>query len=314
MQYLFRRLIIVPFLLLGVATVVFVLFQFTPGDPLVGRFGLQINNMSPETLERMRNDLGLNDPVFVQYARYMGNLLRGDLGTSITTRAPVLEEIMARSGATLELALVSFCLIVVCSIPLGMLAALKRGTLIDRIMMGGALFGFSVPAFWLGTMLILLFAIQFKLFPTSGRGEGLLFERWQYLVLPSLTVSLGAIGYNSRIVRSAILEVVNQMYITTARSKGLHPRRVLFRHLLPNALLPIVTLMGLQFAALLAGAAIIETIFAWPGMGRLAINAIGRRDYPLILGTTLIFSVVYILTNLVVDLLYMVIDPRIRLG
>ena len=314
MQYLFRRLIIVPFLLLGVATVVFVLFQFTPGDPLVGRFGLQINNMSPETLERMRNDLGLNDPVFVQYARYMGNLLRGDLGTSITTRAPVLEEIMARSGATLELALVSFCLIVVCSIPLGMLAALKRGTLIDRIMMGGALFGFSVPAFWLGTMLILLFAIQFKLFPTSGRGEGLLFERWQYLVLPSLTVSLGAIGYNSRIVRSAILEVVNQMYLTTARSKGLHPRRVLFRHLLPNALLPIVTLMGLQFAALLAGAAIIETIFAWPGMGRLAINAIGRRDYPLILGTTLIFSVVYILTNLVVDLLYMVIDPRIRLG
>ncbi|MBN8638184.1 MAG: ABC transporter permease [Anaerolineae bacterium] len=314
MQYLFRRLIIVPFLLLGVATVVFVLFQFTPGDPLVGRFGLQINNMSPETLERMRNDLGLNDPVFVQYARYMGNLLRGDLGTSITTRAPVLEEIMARSGATLELALVSFCLIVVCSIPLGMLAALKRGTLIDRLMMGGALFGFSVPAFWLGTMLILLFAIQFKLLPTSGRGEGLLFERWQYLVLPSLTVSLGAIGYNSRIVRSAILEVVNQMYITTARSKGLHPRRVLFRHLLPNALLPIVTLMGLQFAALLAGAAIIETIFAWPGMGRLAINAIGRRDYPLILGTTLIFSVVYILTNLVVDLLYMVIDPRIRLG
>ncbi len=314
MQYLFRRLIIVPFLLLGVATVVFVLFQFTPGDPLVGRFGLQINNMSPETLERMRNDLGLNDPVIVQYLRYMGNLLRGDLGTSITTRAPVLEEIMARSGATLELALVSFCLIVVCSIPLGMLAALKRGKLLDRLMMGGALFGFSVPAFWLGTMLILLFAIQLKLFPTSGRGEGLLFERWQYLVLPSLTVSLGAIGYNSRIVRSAILEVVNQAYITTARSKGLHPRRVLFRHLLPNALLPIVTLMGLQFAALLAGAAIIETIFAWPGMGRLAINAIGRRDYPLILGTTLIFSVVYIVTNLVVDLLYMVIDPRIRLG
>lgn len=314
MQYLFRRLIIVPFLLLGVATVVFVLFQFTPGDPLVGRFGLQINNMSPETLERMRNDLGLNDPVIIQYLRYMGNLLRGDLGTSITTRAPVLEEIMARSGATLELALVSFFLIVVCSIPLGMLAALKRGKLLDRLMMGGALFGFSVPAFWLGTMLILLFAIQLKLFPTSGRGEGLLFERWQYLVLPSLTVSLGAIGYNSRIVRSAILEVVNQAYITTARSKGLHPRRVLFRHLLPNALLPIVTLMGLQFAALLAGAAIIETIFAWPGMGRLAINAIGRRDYPLILGTTLIFSVVYIVTNLVVDLLYMVIDPRIRLG
>jgi peptide/nickel transport system permease protein len=313
MQYLFRRLIVVPFLLIGVATVVFALFQLTPGDPLVGRFGLQINNMEPATLERMRNELGLNDPVPVQYLRYMGNLLRGDLGTSITTRAPVLSEIIARSGATLELALASFALIVVCSIPLGLLAALKRGSLIDRLLMGTALFGFSVPAFWLGTMLILLFAIHFRVLPTSGRGEGMLFERLQYLILPALTVSLGAIGYNSRIVRSAVLEIVNQMYMTTARSKGLHPRRITFRHLLPNTLIPVVTLMGIQFAGLLGGAAVIETVFAWPGMGRLAINAIGRRDYPLILGTTLIFSVIYILINLVVDLLYLVIDPRIRL-
>jgi peptide/nickel transport system permease protein len=313
MQYLFRRLIVVPFLLLGVATVVFGLFQLTPGDPLVGRFGLRIDNMDPALLERMRNDLGLNDPVPVQYVRYMTNLLRGDLGTSITTRAPVLEEITARTGATLELALVSFVLIVVCSIPLGLLAALKRGSFIDRAMMAGALFGFSVPAFWLGTMLILLFSIQFRILPTSGRGDGLLFERLQYLILPAITISLGAIGYNSRIVRSAVLEIVNMAYITTARSKGLHPRRVLLRHLLPNTLIPVVTLMGVQFAGLLGGAAIIETIFAWPGMGRLAINAIGRRDYPLILGTTLVFSFVYILINLVVDMLYVVIDPRIRL-
>ncbi|MBK8021134.1 MAG: ABC transporter permease [Chloroflexi bacterium] len=313
MQYLFRRLITVPFLLLGVATVVFALFQLTPGDPLVGRFGMRIDNMDPAMLERMRDDLGLNDPVPVQYVRYMGNLLRGDLGTSITTRAPVLEEIMARSGATIELALVSFVLIITCSIPLGLLAALKRGSLIDRVLMGAALFGFSVPAFWLGTMLILLFSIQFRILPTSGRGDGLLFERLPYLILPALTVSLGAIGYNSRIVRSAVLEIINQMYITTAHSKGLHPRRVVIRHLLPNTLIPVVTLMGVQFAGLLGGAAIIETIFAWPGMGRLAINAIGRRDYPLILGTTLIFSFVYILINLVVDLLYVVIDPRIRL-
>jgi peptide/nickel transport system permease protein len=313
MQYLFRRLIVVPFLLLGVATVVFGLFQLTPGDPLVGRFGLRIDNMDPTLLERMRNDLGLNDPVPVQYVRYMTNLLRGDLGTSITTRAPVLEEITARTGATLELALVSFVLIVVCSIPLGLLAALKRGSFIDRAMMAGALFGFSVPAFWLGTMLILLFSIQFRILPTSGRGDGLLFERLQYLILPAITISLGAIGYNSRIVRSAVLEIVNMAYITTACSKGLHPRRVLLRHLLPNTLIPVVTLMGVQFAGLLGGAAIIETIFAWPGMGRLAINAIGRRDYPLILGTTLVFSFVYILINLVVDMLYVVIDPRIRL-
>ncbi|MBK8027530.1 MAG: ABC transporter permease [Chloroflexi bacterium] len=223
MQYLFRRLIVVPFLLLGVATVVFALFQLTPGDPLVGRFGMRIDNMDPAMLERMRDDLGLNDPVPVQYVRYMGNLLRGDLGTSITTRAPVLEEIMARSGATIELALVSFVLIITCSIPLGLLAALKRGSLIDRVLMGAALFGFSVPAFWLGTMLILLFSIQFRILPTSGRGDGLLFERLPYLILPALTISLGAIGYNSRIVRSAVLEIINQMYITTAHSKGLHP-------------------------------------------------------------------------------------------
>jgi len=314
MQYLFRRLIIVPGLLLGVATIVFGLFQLTPGDPLVGRFGLQITNMTPETVQRLRNELGLDDPVPVQYVRYMSNLLRGDLGNSITTRAPVLEEIMARSGATLELALVAFLLIVVCSIPLGLLAAIKRGSLLDRFMMGGALLGFSIPAFWLGTMLILLFAIQFKVLPTSGRGDGALYERLQYLVLPALTISLGSIGFNSRIVRSAALEVISQAYITTAHSKGLHPRRVLMRHLLPNTLMPVVTLLGVQFASLLAGTAIIETIFAWPGMGRLFIDAIGRRDYPLILGTTLVFSVVYILTNLVVDLLYMVIDPRIRLG
>jgi peptide/nickel transport system permease protein len=313
MQYLLRRLIVVPFLLVGVATVVFALFQLTPGDPLAGRFGLQLNNMDPQTIERMRDELGLNDPVPVQYLRYMGKLLRGDLGTSITTRAPVLEEITARAGATLELALVSFGLIVVCSIPHGRLAALKRGSLIDRILMGASLFGFSIPAFWLGTMLILLFAIQLKLFPTSGRGEGPLYERLQYIILPSLTISLGSIGYNSRIVRSAALEVVGQAYIMTAHSKGLHPRRVMLRHLLPNTMIPVVTLMGVQFAGLLAGAAIIETIFAWPGMGRLAINAIGRRDYPLILGTTLIFSAVYILINLAVDLLYLVIDPRIRL-
>ncbi len=313
MKYLLRRLLVVPFLLLGVATVVFALFQLTPGDPLVGRFGMQITNMDPATIQRMRDDLGLDDPVPVQYLRYMGNLLRGDLGKSITTRAPVLEEITARAGATLELALVSFLLIVICSIPLGLLAALKRGSLVDRFLMGASLFGFSIPAFWLGTMLILLFAIQLKLFPTSGRGEGPLYERLQYIILPSLTVSLGAIGYNSRIVRSAVLEIIGQAYIMTAHSKGLPPRQVLVRHLLPNTLIPVVTLMGVQFAGLLAGAAIIETIFAWPGMGRLAINAIGRRDYPLILGTTLVFSVVYILINLAVDLLYLVIDPRIRL-
>jgi len=314
MSYAVRRLLIVPFLVLGVASIVFVLIQLTPGDPLVGRFGMQISNMAPETLEQMRIDLGLYDPLPVRYLRYMGNLLRGDLGQSIATRAPVTQEIGARVGATLELALAAFLFIVVFSIPLGMLAAFWRGSMIDRVMMAGSLLGFSIPSFWLGTMLVLAFAIAIPIFPTSGRGEGPLFARLDHIILPAVTVALGGIGYNSRIVRAATLDVISQPYITTAYSKGLSTPRVLFRHVLPNTLIPVVTLLGIQFAGLLAGVAIIETIFAWPGMGRLAINAIGRRDYPIILGTTLVFSVLYILVNLVVDLLYTAIDPRIRLS
>lgn len=313
MNYVTRRLLIVPFLLLGVASVVFVLIQLTPGDPLVGRFGMQINNMAPETLEKMRIELGLYDPLPVRYVRYIGNLLRGDLGQSIATRAPVIDEIGARIGATLELALMAFFFIVIFSIPLGMLAAFYRGSFLDRALMAGSLVGFSIPSFWLGTMLILAFAIAIPIFPTSGRGEGLFYERLNHIILPAATVALAAIGYNSRIVRSATLDVISQPYVMTAYSKGLSTWHVLLRHVLPNTLIPIVTLLGIQFAGLLAGVAIIETIFAWPGMGRLAINAIGRRDYPVILGTTLVFSVLYILINLVVDLLYTAIDPRIRL-
>lgn len=314
LKYIAFRLALIPLLLLAVATVVFILFQFTPGDPVSARFGLRLNDFSPEQLERIRDDLGLNDPVPIQYVRYIGNLLKGDMGISTTSRRPVLEEISSRIPATMELALSSIVLVTVVSIPLGIMAAIWRGSIMDNATMSLALIGFSMPSFWLGMMLILLLAIQFDIFPTSGRGEGMLFDRLDHLVMPVLTLSLGLIGYNSRIVRSAVLEVKNLDYVTTARSKGISERRTLFRHILPNVLIPILTVLGLQFASLLGGAVIIEMIFAWPGIGRLAINAVFRRDYPIILGTTLFFSAIYIVVNLMIDILYSVVDPRIRLG
>ncbi|NPV67611.1 MAG: ABC transporter permease [Anaerolineae bacterium] len=313
LKYITLRLVMIPFLLVGVATVVFILFQFTPGDPISARFGLRISDFSPAQLERMREDLGLNDPIPVQYFRYIGNLMRGDLGISITSRRPVLEEILSRMPATLELALTSILLVTLLSVPLGFMAATWRGSILDNATTSLALVGFSMPSFWLGIMFILLFSIQFNVLPTSGRGEGIILNRLNHLVLPTLTLSLGLIGYNARIVRSAVLEVQNMDYVMTARSKGLKERQVLFRHILPNVLIPIVTVLGLQFAGLLGGAVIIEMIFAWPGIGRLAVNAVFRRDYPIILGTTIFFSAIYIVVNLIIDILYSVIDPRIRL-
>ncbi len=313
LKYVTVRLAVIPFLLIGVATVVFILFQFTPGDPISARFGLRMSDFSPAQIERMREELGLNDPLPVQYFRYIGNLLKGDMGTSITSRRPVLEEIMTRIPATLELALTSILLVTVLSIPLGIMAAAWRGSILDNATMSFALVGFSMPSFWLGIMFILLFSVQFNLLPTSGRGEGFILNRLDHLILPALTLSLGLIGYNARIVRSAVLEVQNMDYVMTARSKGLRERGVLFRHILPNVLIPVVTVLGLEFAGLLGGAVIIEMIFAWPGIGRLAVNAVFRRDYPIILGTTIFFSAIYIVVNLVIDILYSVIDPRIRL-
>lgn len=314
LKYVTVRVAMIPFLLMGVATVVFILFQFTPGDPISARFGLRMADFSPAQIEQMREDLGLNDPVPVQYLRYMGNLIKGDMGMSITSRRPVFEEITTRIPATLELALSSILLVTLLSIPLGIMAATWRGSILDNATMTFALLGFSMPTFWLGIMFILLFSVQFNVLPTSGRGEGMLLSRLDHLILPALTLSLGLIGYNSRIVRSAVLEVQNMDYVMTARSKGLRERQVLFRHILPNVLIPIVTVLGLEFAGLLGGAVIIEMIFAWPGIGRLAVNAVFRRDYPIILGTTIFFSAIYIVVNLLIDILYSVIDPRIRLG
>ncbi len=310
--YIVRRLILVPFLLLGITLVVFILIRLAPGDPITAQYGLKLSEADPVKIERLREELGLNDPFMVQYGRYLGNLLRGDFGTSLTTKAPVLHEIKARFPATLELTIASMLIVILFSIPLGILAALKRGSWLDNGLMAFSLFGVSMPAFWMGIMLILVFSLLLGWFPTSGRGSGPLFGRLEYLVLPAVTLGFAIMGLNSRIMRSTMLEVLDEDYIRTAHAKGQKKRIVLMRHALRNALIPIITLFGIQFAGLLGGAVIIEMIFGWPGLGRLAVTATMRRDYPLIMGTVLLFSFFYLIANLLVDVLYTFIDPRIR--
>ncbi len=310
--YIIRRLLLLPLLMLGISLIVFILIQLAPGDPITSQYGLKLSEMDIATVERLREELGLNDPVMVQYGRYLGNLLQGNMGQSITSRTPVLDEIAARFPATLELAALGMLMTVVVAVPLGVFAAIKRGSLFDNVLMAGALFGVSIPSFWFGVMVILVFGLWLGWLPISGRGDGPIYQRLEYLVLPSLTLAIGLMGIVSRMVRSSVIEVLGLDYIRTARAKGLKSRTVLVRHAIRNALIPVITIMGLQFAGLLGGAIIIETIFAWPGIGRLAVNAIWRRDYPVIMGTVLIFSFTFILANLLVDILYTVLDPRIR--
>lgn len=312
MTYILRRLLLVPPLLIGITLVVFIMIQLAPGDPVTAQYGLKLSEADPVKIERLREELGLNDPIMVQYLRYLLNLLKGDFGMSLTTRTPVLTEIAARFPATLELTLAAMLIVVVFSIPLGIIAALKRGSLLDNGLMAFSLFGVSMPAFWLGIMLILLFSLTLGWLPTSGRGSGPLLERLEYLVLPAVTLGFAIMGLNSRIMRSSMIEVLNQDYIRTAHGKGQKRVAVIVRHALRNALIPIVTLFGVQFASLLGGAVIIEMIFAWPGLGRLAVNATMRRDYPLIMGTVLLFSFFYLISSLIVDIIYTFIDPRIR--
>jgi len=311
-RYILRRLFLLVPLLLGVSALTFALIHLAPGDPLSTQFGLNPRGMEPQTVERLRAQLGLNDPLPVQYFRYLGSLLRGDMGRSLATRTPVSQEILARFPATLELAIATEALVLLVSIPLGVLSAVKRGSLVDALCSGGALLGVSMPSFWFGIMLMLLFAQNLGWLPSTGRGDGTLVGALKALVLPAVTLGAGLMGLVTRVTRSQLLEVLSQDHVRTAHAKGLAPRWVLVRHGVRNALIPVVTILGMQAASLLGGAVIVETVFAWPGIGRLAVNAIWRRDYPVIMGTVLVFSAMFVLMNLGVDILYTLIDPRIQ--
>ena len=303
--YLIRRLVLLVPVVLGVVTLVFLLIHAIPGDPVEVMLGEQARAADKELL---RHELGLDRPLAEQYLSYVAGLARGDLGRSIHSREPVLRVIAARLPATLLLTLASLAVAVALAVPLGMLAAVRRGSAADRGSMLFALLGVSMPNFWLGPLLILLFSIHLGWLPVSGMGGP------AHLVLPAVTLGTSLAAILTRMVRASVLEVIREPYVTTARAKGLPERAVLYRHTLRNALVPLVTVLGLQFGALLSGSVITETIFSWPGVGRLVIQAIYQRDYPLVQGCVLVISLCYVLVNLFTDAAYGLVDPRIRLG
>lgn len=304
LQFLVSRLITATVVVLGVMCLVFALIHLVPGDPVEVMLG---ESAQPADKEALREALGLNQPVHLQLLDYLARLVRLDLGTSIYSRRPILDILLERIPATIELGIAALWVAMFLALPLGILAAMHRNTLLDFGAMGFALVGVSIPNFWMGPMLILVGALWLGWFPVSGR------EGFMSLVLPALTLGTAMAAILSRMIRSALLEVITEEFIRTARAKGLTEWRVIAHHGLRNALLPVITLLGLQLGALLGGAIITETVFSWPGIGLLVVEAIQRRDYPVVQATVLFISLSYVLVNLLTDLLYAWIDPRVRI-
>jgi ABC-type dipeptide/oligopeptide/nickel transport system permease component len=303
LRYLVRRLLLTLPVLLGVATLVFALIHLVPGDPAQAMLG---EGASQEEVEALRHSLGLDRPLFVQYRSFMTGVLRGDLGSSFRYGTPVTREIRDRLGRTVQLALAAMLVAIVIAIPLGILAAVFRGTAIDHAAMTLALAGISMPNFWLGPLLAILFAVYLGWLPVAGTGSP------AHLVLPAVTLGAALAAILARMTRASLLEELRELYVLAARARGLSRTRAVLRHAFRNSLIPVVTIIGLQFGAVLTGTIITETIFAWPGVGRLLIQAITFRDYPLIQGCILFISFTYVLMNLVTDLSYGLLDPRIR--
>ncbi len=311
-RYLFQRLLALLPVMLVVATVGYVIIYLAPGDPAAVMLGM---DATPDRVAELRRALGLDRPLPVQLGLWYQRILRGDLGRSIFEQDPVAEVILKRLEPSLLLTLFGVTLAVVLGVPAGVLAAVRRNTLVDQVLMGGAMLGVSIPSFWLGLNLILLFSLRFNLFPTSGYIP--LNEGWlgtlRTLALPSLTLGILGSGFIARMTRSAMLEVLLQDYVRTAHAKGVGERRVIVRHALRNAVIPIVTVVGLVTGTLMAGGVItVETVFAIPGVGLLVISSLLRRDFPVIQGVLLYVSVVYVLVNLLIDLLYVFLDPRVK--
>jgi peptide/nickel transport system permease protein len=303
-RYLAWKALHAVLVLAGVSVVVFLLLHLIPGDPATT---LLSEHATPEAVRSLRTQLGLDQPLAIQYVKYVWSCLRGDLGTSIRFGMPNLKLVLQYLPATIELALAALVVTVVVALPTAVWSALRQGSAVDYLLRIGALLGQSVPGFWLGIILIIVFAVQARLLPTSGRGTLL------HLVLPSLTLAAYFVALLARVTRSVLLEILDEEYIRTARAKGLGRGAVLLRHALANALIPIATLLGLQVGTLLGGAVITEAVFAWPGIGTLAIQAIFNRDYPLVQAIVLISAVVFVVINYCLDALYCVLDPRIRL-
>ena len=303
LQYLIKRLLSTIPVLIGISVLLFFMLRMLPGDPaqvLAGQMASQ------EDIQLIRHQLGLDRPIHVQYAFFLSRLARFDLGRSARTQNPVTEEIWARLPNTMLLAVVAITLACLFGIPAGIISAVRPYTWIDYVVTSTAIFGISMPVFWLGLMLVVVFSIILQWLPAGGTGT------WKHIILPSFTLAAFVVAFIARMTRSSMIEVLSQDYTTTARSKGLKEQVVIIKHALINALIPIITVVGLQFGMLLGGAVLTETVFAWPGVGRLIVDSILARDYPVIQGAILVFGLLYILVNLVVDLLYAYVDPRIR--
>ncbi len=303
-KYILRRLVLAIPVVLGVSILVFAMIHLLPGDPAEMMLG-EIGN-TPENIERMREALGLNDPLHVQYARYLWNALHGDLGESLRTRKSVTWYIGKQVMSTVQLTLAGIGTAVIVGMILGVLAAVYQNSWIDNLSMFTALFGVSVPNFWLGLLLIFIFAVRLGWLPATGQGGA------NRLILPAVALALPSMAVVARLTRSSMLEVLRQEYITTARAKGLIERLVIVRHGLKNALIPVITIVGLQFGSLLGGAVTIETVFGRQGLGRILVDAVLAQDYPMVQGCVLLAAVTYVFVNLVVDIIYAWIDPRVQ--
>lgn len=308
--YLLRRLISTVWVLLGVTLGSFLIIQLTPGDPARLILGQDADATSVQAL---RQQLGLDRPLLVQYGQFLLRVVQGDLGTSFRSGRSVLSTLQGSFPNTVELALVSVLLATVIGMGLGIVSALRRGSWVDTSATTLSLVGISIPNFWLGLILMIAFSYHLGWFPASGRGGPVWsWDGLRSLMLPAFTLATGSAATIARITRASLLEVLSQDYVRTARAKGLHENRVTFRHALANALIPVVTIVGLQFGFLLGGAVVTERIFAWPGLGSVLINAINNRDLPVVQGALIVVSTVFVLINLFTDLLYGFLDPRIR--
>lgn len=313
-RYLIGRLIQLVPVLLGVSVLAFSIMHLAPGDPVTLMLP---GDASREQVEELRHRLGLDQPLIVQYWTWLSSTLRGDLGRSLFTNQPVLAEILAWFPNTVVLTAAAFLVAVLGGMPLGIIAALKQGTRFDSAAMVLSVAGWSMPPFWIGLILIVLFGVQLKWLPTGGMYDASSVEQTltdlaRHLVLPALTLGLRHMAYFARLTRSSMLEVLNEDYVRTARAKGLAERVVLLRHTLRNALIPVLTVAGVSIGHLLGGAVIVEAVFAWPGIGTLMLKGILARDFPLVQGAMLFVASVFVLVNLLVDMVYAAIDPRIR--
>ncbi len=303
LRYVFKRVLALLPVIIGVTFIVFAILRLAPGDPVKIILGDQV---SPEQVEQVRREMGLDRPFLVQYGAYMLDLVRGNLGLSYATRQPVSLEVFSRFPYTLKLSLIATIVSILLAIPLGIVAAVRQNTFVDSASMIVALIGVSMPMFWLALLLILLFSLKLGWFPVSGANS------WKSYVLPAFALGFMNMASTARTTRSSMLETIRQDYIRTARSKGVPRKIVIRKHAFKNALIPTITVVGLQIGNLLGGAVLAETVFSWPGIGRLMVQAIAARDTPMVLGCTIVFTIAFSVVNLVVDLLYGFVDPRIK--